>query len=74
MMATRTNIENPSTIERAFELARSGDCRSVLEIRQRLKAERHPLVDEHLTGHSIRRELAKLCADAKRPTETEERP
>lgn len=69
MMATRTNIDNPSTLERAFELARSGECRSLLEIRQRLKAERHHLVEEHLTGHSIRRELSKLCAEAKRPSE-----
>lgn len=54
-----------STVERAFELARAGDCRSVAEIAMKLKQERHDAVDAHLTGQSIRKELRRLCAEAK---------
>lgn len=59
-------MKNPSTIERAYELARSGECRSIDEIKQRLNAERHDQVEAHLAGQSIRRDLRKLCG-AQRP-------
>ena len=54
-----------STLERAFELARSGTCASVNEIRQKLKAERFDQVDAHLAGSSISRQLRTLCVEAK---------
>jgi hypothetical protein len=57
-------VRTLSTIERAFELARSGSCRSVAEIVMRLKQERHDSVEAHLAGQSIRRDLRRLCAEA----------
>ena len=57
-------MSNISTLERAFELARSGDCRVVDDIRKRLKSERYSQVDEHLSGPSIKRQLHKLCIEA----------
>ena len=50
-------MQCPSTVERAFELARSGPCDSVGEIRLQLRRERHDAVDGHLSGSAIRRQL-----------------
>jgi hypothetical protein len=55
----------PSTLERAFELARSGECANPAEIRVRLKKERHDQVDAHLQGPSITRQLRLLCDEAR---------
>lgn len=46
-----------STVERAFDLARAGDCRTVDDIRRILVAERYEGVLSHLTGPSIVRQL-----------------
>jgi hypothetical protein len=54
-----------STVERAFELARSGSCHNVQEIALRLKREKHDSVEAHLAGQSIRRELRRLCQEAR---------
>jgi len=54
-----------TTLERAFELARSGDYATVQPIRARLKAEGFPQVEAHLSGHSISRQLRKLCDEAR---------
>lgn len=59
----------PSTLERAFELARSGEYSSTSEIRLRLKRERHDQVEAHLQGPSISRQLRLLCAEARRSRE-----
>lgn len=53
-----------SAIERAFELARSGQCRSVSEIIRRLPKEDRETVEAYLTEHSARRELILLCSEA----------
>jgi len=55
----------PSTIERAFELARSGSCRSIDEIARRLKQEQLDNVDAHLGGASIRKDLRQACAESR---------
>ena len=55
----------PTTIERAFELARTGKFHSVEEIRKRLLKEHHDQVDSHLSGPMIRRQLRRACADAR---------
>jgi len=52
-----------STIERAFELARAGQCRTIEDIRRKLSAERYEGVDMHLGGNAIRRQL-KAAMDA----------
>jgi hypothetical protein len=55
-----TALTRPSTVERAFELARLGGCRTMPEIVAILKGERHDCVDAHLAGPSIRRDLKRL--------------
>ena len=50
----------PSTVERAFELARTGQCRTLPEIIALLKRERHDAVEAHLAGPSIRKDLKRL--------------
>ena len=53
-----------STVERAYQLARSGTCRSVEDIRRKLSAERYESVQAHLSGASIKRDLIALCKAA----------
>ena len=53
-----------SAIDRAFELARSGQCRSVSEIIRRLPPHDQEAMEEHLTEPNARRELILLCSDA----------
>jgi len=62
----RAMDRQPTTLERAFDLARSGDYASVADIRQQLKRERYDQVEAHLAGHSINRELRALCEAAQR--------
>ena len=60
-------MNRPTTLERAFALARSGSCATVNEIRLQLRAERFDQVDAHLSGSSIARQLRDLCIDARSP-------
>jgi hypothetical protein len=56
----------PTTLERAFELARSGACPGLQDIRQRLKSEGY---DPHqIEGPMLVRQLRELC-DASRPAQ-----
>lgn len=57
-------MTTPSTIERAFALARSGTCASINDIRAKLKSERFDQVDAHLAGPAISRQLRRLCEDS----------
>lgn len=52
-------------LERAFELAQSGDCGSIDDIRRQLKAENYAQVDAHLAGSTVRRQLLDLCKGAR---------
>lgn len=58
---------SPSTLERAFDLARSGECASVADIRLRLKREGHDQVEAHLRGPAISKQLRLLCEQARPP-------
>jgi len=51
-------------IERAFELARTGGCRTMDDIRRRLSRECYIAVDAHLAGASIRKQLKALMREA----------
>ena len=57
---------NKPVVERAFELARSGECASVAAIRLQLKTEGYGAgeISSHLQGKSITTSLAKLCREA----------
>ena len=53
-----------STIERAYELAKSGECESIRAIKDRLKAESYFDVDGQLYGPTLQADLRKLCRSA----------
>lgn len=52
-----------TTIERAFQLAKSGKYKSVVEIRQRLKTEGYALIQ--LQGPTLSKQLNALARDAR---------
>ncbi len=53
-----------AAIERAFALARSGQCRSVSEIIRHLPPEDRPVVEQHLAEPDARRQLILICSNA----------
>ena len=56
-----------STLERAFELARSGECRIVSDLITRLKTEGRTDILVHLyEGRSLRDQLNQICKEAQR--------
>ena len=57
------NNFRPTTIERAYELARSGACRTVGDIKARLQAEGYEGVKDRLYGASMTGALRKLCLE-----------
>jgi hypothetical protein len=59
-VANPPDRDRPTTIERAFELARSGQCDNLPAIVATLKEERHESVDAHLAGPSIRKDLRRV--------------
>jgi hypothetical protein len=57
-------MTRPAAVERAFTLARSGQCRSVAAIIRRLAAEDRMAVEDYLKAPQARRELILVCSDA----------
>ncbi|NJC06731.1 hypothetical protein GGQ97_002524 [Sphingomonas kaistensis] len=57
-------MTRPASIERAFELARSGRCRSVAAIVRLLGDDERAAVEEYLKTPAARRELILVCSDA----------
>jgi len=53
-----------SAIDRAFDLAKSGQCRSVSEIIRHLPIEDRQALEAHLTEPNARRQLILLCSEA----------
>jgi hypothetical protein len=53
-------------LERAYQLARSGACANVSDIKKQLKAERYDRVEDHLSGRLIISTLKRLCFSADR--------
>ena len=51
-------------VERAFQLAKAGECRNVEEIKHRLKAENYLDIHAQLAGSAIRQQLMELCKTA----------
>ncbi|TAJ71275.1 MAG: hypothetical protein EPO51_13310 [Phenylobacterium sp.] len=52
----------PTSLERAFELARSGECASISDVRKRLKQE--GLSVSQLEGPMLTRQLREICTAA----------
>jgi hypothetical protein len=61
----------PSTLERAYALARSGQCRDVETLKERLRADGCRAVDALLAPRSIRSHLAAICAATFKPAQAE---
>jgi hypothetical protein len=55
---------HPTAVERAFELARSGQCLTIQDIRRQLSGEGYLDVRHHLCGRSIMGELGRLIKAA----------
>jgi hypothetical protein len=55
-----------TTVERAFELARSGRCRTIRDIAYQLHAEKYDI--SHLEGPTLRKQLQTLIDEAINPT------
>ena len=53
----------PTTLERAYELAREGRCRTVSDIKQALSAEGFERVQDSLYGPTLSAALRKLCQE-----------
>jgi hypothetical protein len=53
-----------SAVERAYELAKSGQYRSVAEIFRRLAPEDRPALEAHLAKPDARRQLILVCSEA----------
>jgi hypothetical protein len=53
---------NVSVLERAFQLASSGECRSVMDIKRRLSSEGYSLAQ--VTGPVLNKQLQQLIQDA----------
>jgi virulence-associated protein VapD len=53
----------PTTIERAYQLAQGGTCRTVGDIKQQLQSEGFERIQESLYGLSLTTALRKLCQD-----------
>jgi hypothetical protein len=60
--------DRPTTLERAFALAKSGQCPTVTAVRDRLKADGYTL--SQLEGPVLMRQLRALCI-ASRPLATD---
>jgi hypothetical protein len=53
-------------IERAIQLAQSGDCHSVNDVRQRLRREGYVGIGVEMAGVAINRQLIELLHAARR--------
>ena len=57
-------MNNTRVLERAFELARSGRCPNLDDLRRQLQQEGYHGVEEHLRGTMLRRQLRALIQNA----------
>lgn len=53
----------PTTLERAYQLAREGRCRTVSDIKQALASEGYDRIQDSLYGPSLSADLRKLCRE-----------
>ena len=53
----------PTTLERAYQLAESGACRTVSEVKQALQSEGYDRIQDSLYGGTITAALRKRCQE-----------
>lgn len=54
-------------VQRAFELASSGQYANVTELQKGLKSEGYSNIMGYTEPRAVRRQLAKLCVEARKP-------
>jgi len=54
-------MRSQGTVERAYELARTGPYVDVDEIRAQLMREHYPSITAHLTGQATSQHIVELC-------------
>jgi hypothetical protein len=54
-----------TTIERAYELARSGTCQNVKDIERQLQKEQHDGVYSHLQSGVLKKQLKAMILDSR---------
>ena len=62
----------PTTLERAFQLARSGEYSTISDSRRQLKTEGFSDAPSQISGPSMLKQLRKLCEAARPEVETVE--
>ena len=55
---------NPGIIERAYQLARSGEFRTMTDLKRRLSQEGYDSIPAHLGGRLTRSQLAQMMKHA----------
>ena len=60
-------MDRQHIIERAFQLAQTGECRGMAELHARLKRERYSRVEDHLAGKAIKQQLRDIFVTARLP-------
>ena len=60
----------PTTLERAYQLAESGECRNVSEIKKRLQSEGYDRIADQLYGRTVTNALRDRCQAAQARAET----
>ncbi|QDH73023.1 hypothetical protein [Brevundimonas sp. M20] len=55
--------QRPTTLERAYQLAREGRCRTVSDIKQALSSEGYDRLQDALYGPKLSADLRKLCRE-----------
>ena len=53
----------PTTLERAYQLAESGTCRTVSDVKQALQGEGYDRIQDSLYGGTITAALRKRCQE-----------
>ncbi|HUH09002.1 MAG TPA: hypothetical protein VLZ73_00490 [Brevundimonas sp.] len=53
----------PTTLERAYQLAESGACRTVSDVKQALQGEGYDRIQDSLYGGTITAALRKRCQE-----------
>jgi len=59
---------SPAIRKRAYQLARSGICKHLIEIRRRLKSEGYSatMIEEYLEKETVRADLERICSHVER--------
>jgi hypothetical protein len=58
-------MQTYTVLERAFQLARSGDCAGLSDIRNKLKSEGYSNINAQLYGKALIKQLQGLCETAR---------